>query len=131
MAARNFTEGPRVLQRGDVVEVFGVFTGKGGAAGAMTKVAGHGITSCTAGADPYNVFTVVLSDKYANLIGASATVVDPTPAAQQVVVVTSYDMSTKTVVFTSVDVGGTAQPIPTDGQLMFRLTLVNSSQPIK
>lgn len=131
MAARNLTEGPRVFQRGDVVEVFGVFTGRADD-GVLTKVAGHGVSSVTADVSECT-YTVVLTDKYTALIGAQVTVVDPTPAATPTAHITSYDMSTKTVVIKTTNTADTpaAFVVPADGQLMFRLTLVNSSQPIK
>jgi hypothetical protein len=121
MAARNFVQHQYSLQP-DIVTLYGVFTG---GTGALTKVAGHGIASCTQSGT--GVHTIVLTDKYAALIGATVTLVDPTPSgsADKDAHVTSYSMSTKTVVIQM------TTDVPSDGQLMLSLTLVNSARPIK
>ncbi len=124
MAARNLSF-LKCLDR-EAVVLFGGGTGAGDA--DLTAIVGAGVSSIPDTATTGEL-VITLTDKWANLLFFSGTVIDPgTPDDWEVVVLSEDVASAKTITIKCFK-GGTAADLSTDEKLKFMAILSNTKQP--
>jgi hypothetical protein len=109
----------------DIVAIFGKATGAGAA--NLTALTGPGIASVA-----YNAATgklkVTLEDKWAALLYADATIIDPTGVDDWEFVVESELVATSKTIDIAVFKGGALADLTTDEKIMLHIVVTNSAR---
>lgn len=126
MSARNFAP-TRALNR-DVVIIAGSFAPNGSSAISASSRKGKGFTVARTSA---GLFTITLTEKYANLLSATATVQHPT-AVDLKAQVGVYDASARTITITTLAVAtATDVTADADARVNFVLVFQNGNQGVR
>ncbi len=125
MAARNFTKAPEVLDRG-LVDIIGSFAPNGSSAVSATSRQGQGWSVAYTST---GLFTITTTDKFADLVSASATL-QLTTADDKFCQIGVVSLSAKTIQIRVIDASGAAlADVSADAgnRINFRLTFRNTS----
>lgn len=125
MAARNFVNGTKALQR-EVVKIWA--KGVGAATDPLSDLesAGGGVEEIDQ--TDTGLYTVTLADKYAGLLALQASVIDATSPDDWVVTVVAEDVAGAKTIDLAIFKGGTLTDLTTDDTLLLEITLKNTQQ---
>jgi hypothetical protein len=128
MAARNFVNGTKALQR-EVVKLWAKGVGAGAADLTGLESAGGGVESIEHDGST-GLYTVTLADKYAGLLQVGENVIDATSPDDWKVVVVAEDVAGAKTINIAVFKGGALTDLTTDDTLLLELTLKNTQQSV-